>query len=205
MQITSKVKRDLRQWACELQRDDHEGVPLACMAGIPPAGEAGSIAVYADASGEIGWAAWTVTDGNLLWCGGEWSTTAREELHINEKELYASVAGIMTLAEASGATAVHSFTDSMVAMGSMRNMTAQSARMQELLAVRATWTLASGVHEAAHRVTSKRNLWADMASRGRAAEMMQQATSLGLRCQRLQLQSSVPDVDSLLPLTEGTC
>ena len=46
VQITSNVRRDLRRWACELERKDHDGVPLASVPGIPPAGDEGSVAIY---------------------------------------------------------------------------------------------------------------------------------------------------------------
>ena len=204
VQITARVRRDLKHWLHELTRADHEGVPLACRAGVAHIDEPGAGAVYADASGGWGWAAWTVVGNQLLWCGGEWSDEVRTELHINEKELYASTAGLFTLAEAAGLSSVYSFTDSAVALGSMRSFTSESPRMQELLAARATWMLERKVAEAAFRVSSKSNLWADLASRGRASEMEAQATALGLRCCRLPLSPSVQSVDTLACLSGDT-
>ena len=54
--------------------------------------------VYADASGEGGWAAWTVADGELLYAYGEWTEDERQLLVICEKELLASMWGLVAFA-----------------------------------------------------------------------------------------------------------
>ena len=87
----------------------------------------------------------------------------------------------MTLAPAAELSQVHNFTDNTVAMSAMRSATAKSARMQELLATRIEWMLEHGVNEAALRVSTRANLWADLGSRGQAAEMERQAELLGLQ------------------------
>ena len=49
------------------------------------------------AAGEVGWAAWTVSGGELLLTGDVWSDVERRELLICEKELLASNVGLLTL------------------------------------------------------------------------------------------------------------
>ena len=205
VQITARVHADLRRWRQELNNPQHEGVPLACRRDVACMGEPETGAMYADASGEWGWGAWTVVDDRLLWCGGKWSETVRERLHINEKELFASTAGLMTLAPAAGLKSVHNFTDSTVAMGAMRSFTATSPRMQEMLVTRTEWMLRTRVAEAVFRCTYHHNLWADLASRGFAAEMGRQAQALGLRPVRVAVVSPMQTADYLVELDGATC
>ena len=70
----------------------HKGVSLAS------AGAGVASHVYADASGEVGWAAWTVVDGELLYMYGEWTEDERELLIICEKELLESTWGLVAFA-----------------------------------------------------------------------------------------------------------
>ena len=205
VQVTARVHADLRRWLVELQNTQHEGVPFACRHQVASIGEPGVGAMYADASGEWGWGAWTVANGVLLWCGGEWSDSVRVQLHINEKELFASTAGMLALMPAAGLTSLHNFTDSTVAMGAMRSYTATSPRMQEMLATRSEWMLAQGVSEAVYRCTSHHNLWADLASRGWAHEMERQAMALGLQVQRVPVVPSMATADYLVALDGDTC
>ena len=200
--VTARVRADLRRWAAELRREDHEGVPLACVPSVAAMGEPGTCAIYADASGSIGWAAWTVHDSELLLTGGLWSDAARDGLLICEKELFASTAGLVTLAAACGATDVWSYTDNAVALSAMRSNAPSSLRMQQLVAARLEWMLAGGVREAAERVSSAANLWADLGSRGHFAEVEIQAAALGLRTRWLPQPPQWAAADGLL-LTEG--
>ena len=62
----------------------------------------------------------------------------------------------------------------------MRTLTPSTPVMAELTARRCEWLMEHGVSESAERVTSKSNLWADLGSRGRAAEVECQARQLGL-------------------------
>jgi hypothetical protein len=134
--VTSRVRADQRRWVAELRREEHEGVPLACVRAVAAAGEPGTCSIYADASGSIGWAAWTVHEGDLLLTGGVWSEAVREGLLICEKELFASSAGLATLAAACGATDVWSFTDNANALAAMRSNAPTTLRMQQLVAAR---------------------------------------------------------------------
>ena len=204
VQLTPRVRADLRKWERELRNEQHEGVPLACRMEAAAMGQPGAGAMYADASGEWGWAAWTVVGTTLVWCGDKWSTTVRDALHINEKELHASTAGLLTLAPIAQWTSVHNFTDSTVAMGAMQTFTATSPRMQELLATRATWLMETGVAEAVYRVTSAQNLWADLASRGRAEEMERQAKALGLTCKQVPVVAQLRSIEHLVALDGDT-
>jgi len=205
VQMTARVRADLKRWLAELQNPEHEGVPFACRREVACVGESGAGAMYADASGEWGWGAWTVAGDLLLWCGGQWSESVREQLHINEKELFASTAGMLTLVPAAGLTSIHNFTDSTVAMGAMRSYTATSPRMQEMLATRTEWMLETGVAEAVYRCTSHHNLWADLASRGWADEMERQARALGLRTLRVPVAPAMATADYLVALDGDTC
>ena len=126
-------------------------------------------------------------------------------MHINEKELFASTAGMLTLVPAAGLTSIHNFTDSTVAMGAMRSYTATSPRMQEMLATRTEWMLEMGVAEAVYRCTSHHNLWADLASRGWADEMERQARALGLRTLRMPVAPAMATADYLVALDGDTC
>ena len=81
--------------------------------------------LYADASGEGGWAAWTVADGELLYVYGEWTEDERELLIICEKELLASTWGLVAFAPWLQ-RAVVSWTDNTVAMAAMRSMAPRS-------------------------------------------------------------------------------
>jgi hypothetical protein len=138
----------------------------------------------------------------LLLTGGVWSEAVREGLLICEKELFASSAGLATLAAACGATDVWSFTDNANALAAMRSNAPTTLRMQQLVAARLEWMLEGGVREAAERVSSSSNLWADLGSRGCFAEVEQQAASLGLRTLWLPPPPPWAAADALL-LTEG--
>ena len=73
-----------------------------------------------------------------------------------------------------------------------------------MVAARATWMLEQGVDEAALRITSKCNLWADMGSRGEQELMARQAVNLGLHVERVQLQPAWRHADYLLQLDGET-
>ena len=179
VRVTKAVRRDLLWWVAELRSAEHEGVPLAAADPIPPVG-GGSAAIYADASGEQGYAAWAVADGELLYVHGMWSEAERTELIICEKELLASTIGLVALAPFLPPRIV-SFSDNTVATAAMRRQTSRSLRMQQLVARRTLWLHAHDVVEAAERITTHANLWADLGSRLQVGEMVRQATTFGLR------------------------
>jgi hypothetical protein len=156
---------------------------MASSGAFPPVGSNGCGAIYADASGSIGYAAWTVAlrggAPTVLLVVGEW--TARERrLLICELELLASTIGLVALAPLAGLSYVYSFTDNTVAEAAMRTLTPSTPVMAELTARRCEWLMERGVLESAERVSSKSNLWADLGSRGRTAEVEIQARQLGL-------------------------
>ena len=88
-----------------------------------------------------------------------------------------------------GGEFVYSFTDNTVAMAAMRNHSPSTACMQQMTEHRVAWMLAEGVWEACERITSKSNLWADLGSRARTADVLAQAAALGLSVRRV----SVPE------------
>ncbi len=87
------VQDNLRLWLRALRDDTHEGVPLASIGSFPAVGNDGCGAIYADASGSIGYAAWTVAPRGgvptVLFVVGEWTVCERGML-ICELELLAS-------------------------------------------------------------------------------------------------------------------
>lgn len=187
--ISSSVSKALVRWAIELENAAHPGVPLASSGAFPESTSAEALAIYADAARESsggGFGAWTVVDDELLYVEGEWSAEERRELLICDLELAASTIGLVALQPLSRRKHVYSFTDNTVAMAAMRGLTPSTAPMQELTEARVGWLLAGGVAEAAERITSKSNLWADLLSRSRLADVLQQAEGLGLRTRRVE-------------------
>jgi hypothetical protein len=160
----------------------HVGVPLAHTE-FPPMGKPGVGAVYADASGLQGWAAWTAHQGEVFLTHGEWTEEelADSTFTIAEKELLASTLGLVTLAPMADLRYVYSFTDNTNAMSAMRRLKPRSLRAERMVAARLLWMEQRGILEAAERVTTGANLWADLGSRLRATEVVRQAQALGLR------------------------
>jgi hypothetical protein len=176
--LSKKARRGLELWAAQLRLEVQEGVPLACIASIGPVGAPGVGAIYADASGSVGWAAWSASATEVLVCYGDWDETERP-LGICEKELYASTVGLVTLARELSLTSVWSFTDNNTALAAMQSCTPGTARLQELVERRIEWMRRWGIREAAARVGTKSNLWADLGSRGRMHDVVSQAKALG--------------------------
>ena len=200
--FTKSVVRDLRLWEEAMACDAQPTVPLASSARLGAVGAPGVGAMYADASGNHGWSAWTCVGDEVLMTGGEWTVEERS-LDISVKELYASTAGLATLAPVAGWSAVYNFTDSMVALATMRSATPQSVRLQELSARRVQMLIAMGLREAPERISSKSNLWADLGSRGRSAWVVAQASSLGLSSTWLAVAAEWASMDWLLTLPGG--
>ena len=185
--ITKAVRRSLQRWACELSSESHEGVPLAARAVLTWGEDV--CAVYADASGEKGWMAWTVHKSELLFTEGVWSDAERE-LPICDKELLASTWGLVTLVPATGASNVMSFTDNTVAQAAMRTLTPTAEAMAHIVQRRSEWLLQWNILESVHRITSKANLWADMGSRGDTGGVLLQALALGLKPRRSEVEEA---------------
>lgn len=181
--VTRHVRESLLRWAEELERDDHPGVPLAARGSFPQVGEPEVGVVYADASGEEGWAAWTIEGGVVYMVAGVWSEEDAE-LIIAEKELVASMVGLVALTELLEWKYVWEFTDNTVALAAMRTMTPSTAFMQQLISARAAWMYGRGVFSAVERITSLNNLWADVGSRpvtkGGPEAVRQDAAARGL-------------------------
>ena len=186
--VTKHVREDLQRWIDELKAEGHEGVPLAARATFPSMGEGGCGAIYADASGEGGFCAWTIARGELLFIEGEWEDGERVgdgRLLIADLELAASTWGLVALAPAAELSFVYSFTDNVVAQAAMAKLTPSTAASQRLTTARVDWLRAHGVSESAQRITSKANLWSDLGSRRRLDEMRRQAAQLGLPSRRV--------------------
>ncbi|MDC0525663.1 hypothetical protein OAO87_01595 [bacterium] len=187
--VSKAVRESLLRWATELEDPAHAGVPLASAGAMPRADAPHAAAVYADAARDCahaGFGAWAVADGELLYVHGRWSDAERALL-ICDLELAASTFGLVALQPELRQRHVYSFTDNTVAMAAMRSLTPSTAAMQQLTAARAAWMAERGVAEAAERVTSAANLWADMLSRGDVAGVLQQAARLGLRARRVDV------------------
>ena len=181
VRVSGTVQIELQLWVGELRRDGHEGVPLARVGGMPECGEPGTAAIYADASGEVGYGAWAVREDELLLMAGEWTGEQRDGMIIAEKELLASTLALRTLGPLLGADCIFEFTDSTVALAAMVSLTPTLEGMQRLTQQRLLLAERYGWRLAARRVSSKGNLWADLASRGRLADVLRQAVALGLR------------------------
>ena len=100
---------------------------------------------------------------------------------IAEKELLASTLALRTLGPLLGADCIFEFTDSTVALAAMVSLTPALEGMQRLIQQRLLLAEQHGWRLAARRVSSKGNLWADLASRGRLSDVLRQAAALGLR------------------------
>ena len=199
------VQDGLRLWLAALSDDEHEGVPLASIGAFPPVGIDGCGAIYADASGSIGYAAWTVAPRGgvptVLLVEGTWSEGERSLL-ICELELLASTIGLVALAPLAQLTHVYSFTDNTVAEAAMRTLTPSTPVMADLTARRCEWLLAARVAESGERVSSKSNLWADLGSRGRTAEVERQARALRLAFELVPAPATWRDTLQLLSFVD---
>ena len=181
--LSPAARAGFERWASELLDANHTGVPLAARS-MRQFGDSSVGAIYADAS-DNGFAAWTVSEGELFYLDGLFSVDTSESIPIHGKELIASTLGLVALAPACGLRDVYSFSDNVVAQYAMRSGTSNSPPMQSLVARRSEWLLESGTLEASERITSKANLWADLGSRGRTDEMLRQAAALDLPARRV--------------------
>lgn len=179
--VSRSVRQSLLLWHAELLNKAHTGVPLAHVRAMPGCDEPGVASIYADASGSVGFCAWSVYEGVLLILSGCWSEEERRLLIICEKELWASLLGLECLGPLMEVSHIYEFTDNTPALGAMRSMGPRTATMQQLVRRRAAVAEAQGWRLAAERVSSRNNLWADLGSRGRVAEVERQAGLLGLR------------------------
>ena len=196
--LTKAVVADFRRWEAALSCEDQPQVPLASTRCVGVVGEEGVGAMYADASGSIGWAAWTVVGNEVLLIDRPWSPD-EQELDISVKELYASTAGLASFAAIARWKGVYNYTDSMVALATMRYATPSVARLQALSAARVDLLLQLGVREGAERIGSRSNLWADLGSRGRGDEVVRQAAALGRSTRRVAV---APEWESAAWLAE---
>ena len=83
---------------------------MACREWVPAYGAPGVGVIYADASGEEGWAAWTFASGVVYMVSGVWGPLDRD-LIIADKELVASTVGLFVLGEALQFLYVWEYTD----------------------------------------------------------------------------------------------
>ena len=126
-------------------------------------------------------------DGELIGLQGEWTTEEREGLRIEAKELLASTWGLVAFSAWLPRDVV-SFSDNTLAVSAMRSMLARSAAMSCLVARRTAWLLEQRRAETSLRVTTKRNVWADIGSRAELGgwdEMARLAAAAGLRVRRV--------------------
>ena len=189
--VSGAARRELRWWAEHMQRRPVLGVPLAAVM-MPQVGD-GCAAVYADASTSGGFMAWTVRDGTLLFTEGAWTAEEQRELGIAELELLASTFGLVALAPWLPRCVV-SYTDNTVAQAAMRAAAVRSEGMQRIVAARTRWLVEEGMAEAARRITTTANLWADWGSRGQLGRVLEQAEQLRLKWQRCSVPAAWRDV-----------
>ena len=200
--VSAAAALELRWWADELSKEEHEGVPLARCDRMPPPGD-GTGVIYADASGEGGFSAWTVVGDEVLATAGLWSAEEKGLL-ICDLELLASTFGLVAF-EPWMPRDVYSFTDNTVAMAAMRSLRATSPAMQVMLAERSRWMMLRGIMEEPRRITSENNVWADVGSRpekGGLAEVERQARALGLRFREVAVPPLWRDTAALLAASD---
>ena len=180
--ITRHVRVALLRWASELEDSGHVGVPMACREWVPLYGAPGVGVIYADASGEEGWAAWTFVSGVVYMVSGVWGPLDLD-LIIADKELIASTIGLFVLGEAHHFQYVWEFTDNTVALSAIRSLTPSTPLSQRLCAARVVWCSDRSVFVMAERITSANNEWADIGSRpvtrGGPAAVATAAAALG--------------------------
>ena len=181
--ISKHVRAALQRWATELEDPEHVGVPMACREWVPAYGAPGVGVIYADASGEEGWAAWTFASGVVYMVSGVWGELDRE-LIIADKELVASTVGLFVLGEALQFKYVWEYTDNTVALSAIRSLTPSTPLSQRLCAARVIWCSDRSVFVMGERITSANNEWADIGSRpvtrGGPAAVATMAHELGL-------------------------
>jgi hypothetical protein len=181
--ISKHVREALQCWAIELEDPEHVGVPMACRDWVPAYGAPGVGVIYADASGEEGWAAWTFASGVVYMVSGVWGELDRD-LIIADKELVASTIGLFVLGEALQFQYVWEYTDNTVALSAIRSLTPSTPLSQRLCAARVIWCSDRSVFVMGERITSANNEWADIGSRpvtrGGPAAVAAMAHELGL-------------------------
>ena len=197
--VTRAVHAELIWWAAEMEREGHEGVPMA-RHWMTDAGTAAAGVLYTDASGEGGFAAWTLGEGVCVMVAGEW-TAAERSMPICELELLASTFGFVALAPWLPLD-VYTYTDNTVAQAAMRmrRLTAHAAPMQAIVRRRTAWLHAAGRLEAPRRITSKANVWADVGSRpelGGPAAVARMAEAAGLGFVRVAVPADWRDTAAL--------
>ena len=188
--ISTKVRSELIKWATELEKTDHEGVPLAARSEFPAVGGGDAGAIYCDASGSLGWCAWTVVDTTVYEMCGEWDDISRD-MNIADKEYLASTAGLLGLHPFIESSYIWEWTDNTVALAAIRNLTPSRQVIQNLSSFRAEWLRENLVFTVGERITSKNNLWADWGSRGRIDLVQAHAIELGLSVVQVENNAAV--------------
>lgn len=194
--VTVAVARALAAFAEHLDQDEDYGVPLACR--TPPTKGANNEAcvIYADASGTVGYSAWTVRADDLLIVCGEWSEDEKR-LNIATLELLAATWGPVALTTGDVGSELVSFTDNVIVAKELRVGWSDDSLRNAVLTRRSEWLRAAGQREAVARVTSKNNVWADWGSRGQLPKVVAAARAAGLRV----VHVPVPDIWRSLPAT----
>ena len=145
--------------------------------------------------------AWAVRGDELLYVEAKVSEAECQQygLGIAELELLASTWGLACLGPLLSSYVV-SFTDNTVALSAMRRLStrAEGDAMPAMLRRRTSFLLENAVVEAAERITSKNNRWADLGSRGQVGVVCVEALALGLRPRRVEITSEWRDLSWLM-------
>lgn len=194
--ISGAARADLLSWARLLAHEDPEGVPLAAAQGGWTVGvDAG--AVYADASGAGGFAAWTLERDTVYAVAGEW-VGDEVDLRIELQELFASTVGAVAFSRAGVLPRDFvSYSDNTTAMAAMRALRSTAAPVQRLMARRTQWLHEAGHVEVSRRITSENNVWADLGSRPEKGGVLALAASVaaaGLRFVLLPVPADWRDI-----------
>ena len=185
--LTRRMREALRNWASELRRAGHTGVPLAAPKEFPRAGMPGVVVTYSDASGDFGFGAWAWSGGTrIVYTCEAWGPREKGR-HINAKELVAMAASTEAFLEVwEHATHVREFTDNTCAEWAAHTGTPRVEVLQEIMTRRVAGLVARDVHSTVARVATKENLWADWLSRaGGEARFLAQAAAMGLSTEKV--------------------
>jgi hypothetical protein len=204
-----EARDEFGRFAELLRSDERLEIPLACRRSFPMDGHPSLIVKYDDASGENhpwerasnapGFGAWSVRDGCLYYVHGLWTRDERATFSITVLEYLISIFSTDAFSSLfPDASHLLEFTDNTGVEWSARRENASAELMQRLTARRSQLLAERRLTPRTVRVRSADNLWADMLSRQRVDDVLQQAHALGLRTQLVALTPATRDTDWLL-------
>ena len=190
--IHTQAVEELGWWEARLEDEDAFHIPLASRYEFPGASFDTTLVRYTDASREpgkpssdSGLGGWAIIGTSFLYAFDEWSNFEIDHYSINVLEAHAKDAigsAFLDYADANGISITHAmaFVDNSTAESVAERGQSSAQGLNYLELRRQDELLRRKVHETAERVSSIDNDVADWLSRGRIAEALRVATSLGL-------------------------